>query len=127
LMASSFRRAPLNQGPSVANPNAQATPAPGTPNGQNAPYGFNSRRFGGGMRGPMMGGRGFSRFGGWMPFGLGFMFLGGLLRLIIPLGVLALVAWLFYQLGRRSGTSNVQSSPAPGQPNDGSQGGRKVA
>ena len=50
-----------------------------------------------------------------MPFGMGFFFLGGLLRLIIPLGLLALVAILFYQLGKRAGPSRV-SAPAPREP-----------
>jgi hypothetical protein len=98
-------------------PNAQVTP--NAPNGQqNGPIGsrgFNGNRrnpFGGfGMRGPMMGGR----LGRGMPFGMGFFFLGGLLRLIVPLGLLALVAILFYQLGKRAGRSRV-SAPAPREP-----------
>ena len=69
--------------------------------------------------GPMMGGRGFNRFGMMMPFGpfgMGLMIVGAFLRLIIPLGILALVAWLFYSLGKRAGksASTVQpASPAP--------------
>lgn len=48
------------------------------------------------FRHPMMGGRGFGIFG--MPF----LFLGGLLRLIFPLGVLVLVAYFAYQQGKRA-------------------------
>ena len=83
-----------------------APAAPNAPNGQNGPFGpraFGDNRrnpMGGwGMRGPMMGGR---YFGRGMPFGMGFFLLGGLFRLIVPLGLLALVALLFYQLGKRA-------------------------
>jgi hypothetical protein len=102
--------------PYATQPNPQS--GPNTPNGQsvpgfpNGPRGFNddgrNPMNGFGFRGPMMNGRGrFSRFG---PLGLGFFFLGGLLRLLIPLGVLALVAILFYQLGKRS--RSVVAPPA---------------
>ncbi len=98
-------------------PNAQATP--GAPNGQNGPFGY--RNFNDGRRypgsgfgfGPMMGRRPFMNMGPFMPFGMGFFFLGGLFRLIIPLGILILVAILFYQLGKRAGRS---SAPAPAAP-----------
>jgi hypothetical protein len=46
-------------------------------------------------------------------------FLGGLFRLIIPLGVLALVAFFFYQMGKRSGLASqpvTRSEPAASQP-----------
>ncbi len=76
----------------------------------------------------MMGGRGFRNFGGMMPFGFGFLILGGLLHLIIPLGILVLVAILFYWLGRRAGASAAASTapinpttPEPPRP------GRRVA
>ena len=123
-------------------PNFQATPnAPGSPNPNNGqggqvPYGFNNRRspmFG---EGPMMGGRGFRNFGGFMPFGMfgmGFFFLGGFLRLIVPLGVLALVAFIFYRLGKRAGASSVvvpapvPSDPTPVDPVETPARGRKVA
>ena len=100
------------------------------------PYGFNNRRYPFGDRGwggpmmPMMGGRGFRGFGGFMPFGLGFFFLGGFLRLIIPLGVLALVAFIFYQMGKRAGAVSVVSqAPAPTDPTpvETPAKGRKVA
>jgi len=43
------------------------------------------------------------------PFGMGFLVLAGFFRLIVPLGILALVAYLFYQMGKRAGAA----SPAP--------------
>lgn len=116
------------------SPQVNGTPAPNAPNapsGQTAPgmpYAFRQDRgtpFGDwGHRGPMMGGRGFSNFGGFMPFGMGFFFLGGLLHLIIPLGLLALVAVLFYQLGKRAGAS---TSAAKSEPPQSPPPGRKVA
>ena len=77
--------------------------------------------FGRGFRaGPMMGGRG--RFGPVGVFGMGLFFLGGLFRLIVPLLVLVVVAFIFYQVGKRSGTRVVRqetSSPntPPSEPN----------
>jgi hypothetical protein len=143
LMATAFRPVPLSNG--QTQPNIQGTPnAPGTnpnPNGQRGPtmpFGFNNRRNpmnGFGWRGPMMGGRGFEGFGGFMPFGMfgmGFFFLGGLLRLILPLGVLATVAFIFYQMGKRAGALSANSqtlAPAPSEPApaDPPAKGRKVA
>ncbi len=99
---------------------------PRSQNQQPYPYGprgfYNGGRnpmFGYGM-GPMMGGRG--RIGGFGRYGLGFLFLGGFFRLIVPLLVLAAVAILFYQLGRRSGTRVVRQetampNPPPSNPN----------
>lgn len=68
------------------------------------------------QRNPMMGNgrnfeRGFSRFGGFTPFGFGFMFLGGLLRLI-PLALFGLLLYGVYQLGKRAGVRSTLS-PAP--------------
>jgi hypothetical protein len=100
------------------------------------PYGFNENRGyrmdGWGFGGPMMQGRGFRQFGGMAPFGVGFFILGGLLRLIIPLGILALVAFLFYRLGKSSGASAGKSAAAPAVPASPSPDkaplpGRKVA
>lgn len=90
---------------------------PRAQNQQPFPYGqrgFNDEghnpMFGWGM-GPMMGGRGrFGRFGG---FGMGFFFLGGLFRLIVPLILLAVVAFVFYQLGKRSTTRVVRQETTP--------------
>ena len=112
--------------PYAAQPNAQATPAaPNAQPGQNLPrgqqgFGDNGRfpMGGWGMRGPMMSGRPFREAAPFMPFGMGFFFLGGLFRLVIPLGVLALVAVLFYQLGKRAGVSSkpaVAEAPKSGQ------------
>ncbi len=76
----------------------------------------------------MMGGRG---FGAFMPFGFGVFFLGGLLRLLMPLILLVLVAILFYQLGKRSGAARVTVAPpaSPSTPTDlpTPPAGRKVA
>lgn len=102
--------------PSASQPNAQA--APGAPNGQNLPFGprgynnnGNRPMYGWNFRGPTMMGRG--RHFGFGLFGAGFI-LRGLLRLVIPLGLLALVAFVFYQLGRRAGPAAV---PAPRRDN----------
>ncbi len=78
------------------------------------------------FRRPMMGGRGFYPFGG-------FFFLGGLLRLVFPLGVLALVAYIAYQQGKKAGMSAALAAPAPESVMDAEpekpkkQRGRKVA
>ena len=77
--------------------------------------------WGGGM--PMMGrGYGYSprAFG---PMGTGFMLVGGLFHLLLPLGLLALVAYVFYQMGKRAGAA---SRPAP-MPDADSLPRRKVA
>ena len=77
------------------------------PNSPDAPRGYEDYRryhmdgWGGGM--PMMGngyGYGYAphMYG---PFGTGFMLVGGLFHLLIPLGLLALVAYVFYQMGKR--------------------------
>ena len=139
-----WNHAPLTLARRAARAQQYAQPAPGTPvapgsptvpnnqPGQGMPYGFGrgERGFfsGPGGRMPMMGGRGYGAFGGMMPFGMGFFLLGGLLRLIIPLGILALVAILFYQLGKRAGASSSTAAPpqAPA-PSDPPRPGRKVA
>ncbi|MBN1453885.1 MAG: hypothetical protein JW963_22915 [Anaerolineales bacterium] len=78
------------------------------------------------FRHPMMGGRGFYPFGG-------FFLLGGLLRLVFPLGVLALVAYFSYQAGKKAGMNSVLAMPAPEPVMDvepekpKNQRGRKVA
>ena len=73
-------------------------------NGRNPLNGF-------GFRGPMRGSRG--RFLNFGPFGLGIFFLGGLLRLFIPLAILVVVALIFYQLGKRAATPRHEPVPAP--------------
>jgi len=76
-------------------------------------YGFGNR---GPMEGfrefhrPMMGGRGFYPLGG-------FFFLGGLLRLIFPLAVLAAVGYFSYKKGRKDGVATaLASTPEPEHP-----------
>jgi hypothetical protein len=101
--------------PNAVQPNGQT--APNAPNGRGFGFGNNGRNpmFGYGFRGPMMG-RGFGRMMPLGMFGMGFMFFGGLLRLIVPVMLLVLVAFIFYQLGKRSGVRReavpVASPPA---------------
>jgi hypothetical protein len=126
-------RAALNNGQRPNQPNGQSAPnngqRPNVPNGQAAPgqpygprggnnpegsqpgwNGQNMHRGNDGFRGgPMMGGRGFMP-GMFMPFGMGIFFLGGLVRLIIPLGVLVLVAFIAYRLGKNAGKMAVAES-----------------
>lgn len=73
-----------------------------TPNNNGSPF----------YRGPMMGRHEFMRFG-FFPFGMGFFMIGGLLRWILPLGILALVAFLFYQMGKRAGARQAVTAAAP--------------
>ncbi len=121
-------------GPSQTQPYGQ----PNQPYGQtqpNQPFGFRQYRGypdnGFGRHMPMMGGRGFFNFG-MMPFGFGLFFLGGLVRLLIPIVILVLVAILFYQLGRHSRPAPAPvapSSPPPTAPSEPPTppAGRKVA
>ena len=61
------------------------------------------------------------------PFGVGFLMIAGLLRLVLPLGLLALVAYLFYQMGRRAGAAST-AAPAPAsRPDVNDLPSRKVA
>ncbi len=107
-------------GQTVPNaPNGQTMPAnPNGPRGTRPGFGFGpgrgynwTQRFGG--RGVMPYG-GFGPFGMFMPFGM--FFLGGLLRLLIPIGVLVLVAFIFYQIGKRNGMATVATPPASPAP-----------
>ena len=69
-------------------------------------YGFGDRAPRGGyqnFRHPMMGGRGFYPFGG-------FFFLGGLLRLIFPLAILAAVGYFAYRKGKQDGTVEAMTT-----------------
>ena len=58
------------------------------------------------FRHPMMGGRGFYPLGG-------FFFLGWLTRLIVPLGLLALVVYFSYRAGKRAGMNAALPAPEP--------------
>ena len=82
-------------------------------------------QWGGGM--PMMGnGYRYSQraFG---PLGMGMLLVGGLFHLLVPLGVLALVAYIFYQMGKSAGKA-AASGPRPGSmPDVESLPRRKVA
>src|SRR5512135_2691868 len=111
-MMASYRVSPVQ-------PNAQATP--GVPNFPNDPRGFGfgnrgrNHMFGydDGFAGPMMG-RGMGRMMRFWPFGMGFLFLGGLVRWFLPILVLVAVAVIFYLLGRRSRV--VRAEPAATAP-----------
>ena len=136
-----WNHAPLAMSARVTRMQQYAQPAPGTPAAPGAPtapknpgepfgFGRRDRGFfqGPGGRMPMMGGRGYRDFGGLMPFGMGFFLLGGLLHLIIPLGVLVLVAILFYSLGKRAGASPVAPTPISNPtPPEAPGSGRRVA
>ena len=66
-------------------------------------------------RAPMMHSPGMpGSYGMMSPFGSGFFILAGLMRLILPLGVLTLVAYVFYQMGKRAGSA--PAAPAPSNP-----------
>ena len=125
----------VTRAPQYAQP-APGTPvAPGTPNNwrrQGTPYGFGrgERDFfsGPGGRFPMRGDRGFRAFGGLMPFGLGFFFLGGLFRWVLLIGALVVVAVVFYQLGKRAGApAGFQTPPSDPTPSEPPRAGRRVA
>ena len=93
-----------NRGPMMRGSDNWQGPQGQTPGG----YGFGNRKM------PMMNnGRYFQRgvvpFGGMAPFGVGFMFLGGLFRLI-PLVLFGLLLWGVYQLGKRAGVRSVQAA-----------------
>jgi len=107
------------QGPRAMMFNAPA--APGFPQGTPAPGEENQypryhmREWGGRM--PMMYyGGGMHGLYGYGPFGAGFMMLGGLFHLLIPLGVLALIAYVFYQMGKRAGMGTASAPPSGEQP-----------
>ncbi len=113
-----WSHAPLSFSYRLSQPNAPLAPAtPGAPSTQpNQPYGFREYRGfpndGFGRRMPMFGGRSFYNIG-MFPFGL--FFLGGFIRLLIPVLIMVLIAILFYQLGRRAGAAPAPATP-PSQP-----------
>ena len=86
--------------------NAQALPAmPGSNGWQHPAIQSERGNFGGrNMGGEHMLSRGYRFDGRFMPFGfgIGFMLLGGLLRLL-PLALFGLLLYGMYQLGKRSG------------------------
>lgn len=109
--------------------NAPGAPnAPDLPQAPNAPYRFDgSPRYhmdGWSGRMPMHGYAGPYAAG---PFQTGFLMFAGLLRLVLPLGVLALVAYIFYQMGKRAGAASP-AAPAPAsRPDVNNLPSRKVA
>jgi hypothetical protein len=56
--------------------------------------------------GPMMGAR-----GGFTPFLGGFMLLGGIFRLFVPLAILFGIVYFAYQQGKKAGMKTVQAAP----------------
>jgi hypothetical protein len=98
---------------------------PGVPDRYPEYRGYHMDEWGGGM--PMMGyGYGYypHAFG---PLGTGFGLLGGLFHLIVPLGLLALVAYIFYQMGRRAGLADGSGTRTRSMPDVESLPRRKVA
>jgi len=94
--------------------------APGVPDlqpDQDAPYGndgywryhMQDRAW----RMPMMHAGGYPGSYAFGPYGTGFMIVAALIRLAIPLGILALVAYVFYQMGKRAGAPQPASAPRP--------------
>ncbi len=59
-------------------------------------------------------------------FGVGFFILRGLLGLVIPLGLLVLVAFAFYQLGKRSGHTMVTAPRQEATASDTSSQGQNL-
>lgn len=100
-----------------------AQQAPGSPDGFEGYRGYHMRGWGGHM--PMMG-YGYRPFA-YGPMGPGFMFFGGLFHLLLPLGVLALVAYVFYGMGKRAGMSSNSASGSGSLPDVDSLPRRKVA
>lgn len=104
---------------------------PGLPDEQGAPGGYEGYRgyhmheWGGGM--PMMGyGYGYSPYA-YGHMGYGFMPFGGLFHLLLPVGLLVLVAYIFYRMGKRAGSAaSPPASPMP-MPDVESRPQRKVA
>ena len=77
-------------------------------------YGYGGRSPMDGFRGsrqPMMGGHGFYPLGG-------FFFLGGLLRLIFPLAVLAAVGYFAYKKGKKDGMLIISAPPQGQEPTE---------
>jgi hypothetical protein len=105
--------------------------APGSQQGQTAPNEYDGlRRYhmdDRAWRMPMMRAGGVQGPYAFGPFGMGFMIFAGLIRLVLPLGVLALVAYLFYRMGRRAGVASATTSPSAPRPDVKPLPARKVA
>jgi hypothetical protein len=109
--------------------NAPGAPnAPDFPQAPDAPYRFESypryhmdnwygRMPMHGYAGPYAGG----------PFQTGFLMFAGLLRLLPPLGLLALVAYIFYQMGKRAGAASAAAPVPASRPDVKDLPSRKVA
>lgn len=80
-------------------------------------YGFGDRTplDGFNRRMPMQSGRG---FGGYGLISLPFFFVGGLLRLVFPLGIVALVGYFAYRAGKKAGMNAGSAVPESEKPID---------
>lgn len=97
----------------------------GTPRGYEGYRGYHMDEWGGRM--PMMGyGYGYSPYG-YGHMGIGFMPFGGVFHLLFPLGLLALVAYIFYQMGKRAGSAAAPAASPTPMPDVDSLPRRKVA
>jgi hypothetical protein len=109
--------------------NAPGAPnAPDVPQAPDAPYRFERHQryhmddwYG---RMPMHGYAGPYAVG---PFQTGFLMFAGLLRLVLPLGLLALVAYIFYQMGKRAGAASPVAPGPASRPNVNDLPSRKIA
>jgi len=105
--------------------------APGSQQGPAMPYGYDGyRRYhmdDWAWRMPMLHGRGWAGPAAFTPFGFACLIVAGLVRLAVPLGVLALVAYLFYQMGKRAGAASVTKTPSAPRPDVKPLPSRKVA
>jgi len=104
---------------------------PALPDGPGTPRGYEEyRRYhmdGWDGRMPMMGyGYRYSPYSHG-PMGAGYMPIADFFHLLFPLGILALVAYVFYQMGKRAGIAVGQSSPPRPLPDVESLPRRKVA
>jgi len=104
---------------------------PGSEQGPGIPYGHDGyRRYhmdDWAWRMPMLHSRGFLGPAAFTPFGFACMFAVGLIRLALPLGVLALVAYVFYQMGKRAGGASGTNASSASRRDVKPLPGRKVA
>ena len=117
-----LNRLPTDDATKSTNPYGKEAPV--------MPYGFeNYQRYhmDGNWNTPFMHGGGLPVPGAFTPFGGSCYFLAGTLHILFPLGILALVAYVFYQMGKRA---TAPPSP-PASPNPalrrGPLPGRRVA
>jgi hypothetical protein len=98
---------------------------PGTPRGYEQYRRYHMDEWGGRM--PMMSYGYYHAPYAFGPMGLGYLPFAGPLHLLFPLGVLALVAYIFYQLGKRAGIAAAATAQPASQPTVESPPRRRVA